>query len=200
MVEFDRSHYRLFDRTHDNNAMQTSYLGGTVESVKCEMVDISTEVANNNGHISTMHMSQCVSDKCNSNRECRFNLGGQLFCSKRDMTCQMGRFLNLGAECTEDNQCHEGYCTEDNGQMKCMPKRALNDLCSSSAECVTGEVCCDQAGGSRCNRNLCQAEVVHDNTGNTGMCMTTGVECSEHSTCCSGSCMFDPMLVLGQCM
>ncbi|KAJ5540449.1 hypothetical protein N7494_005525 [Penicillium frequentans] len=197
MVAFDRSHYRLFDRSH-KNAMLTSYLGGMVESVKCEMVDVSTKISNNNGHVSTMHMSQCVGDKCNSDRECHFNLGGHLFCSeKKDMTCQMGRFLKLGSECTEDHQCREGYCTENNGHVKCMPKRSLGALCSSSAECMSGEVCCDLSGGSRCSRDLCHAEVVNDDV---NMCMNTGVECYEHSMCCSGGCMFDPMLVLGKCM
>ncbi|KAJ5642903.1 uncharacterized protein N7484_005410 [Penicillium longicatenatum] len=184
MVEFDRSHYRLFDRSH-GNTMQTTYLGGMVESVKCEMVDVSTEVSNNNGHVSTMHMSQCVGDKCSSNRECHLNLGGHLFCSENnDMTCQMGRFLTMGSECTEDNQCREGYCTNMNGQMKCMPKRALDTLCSSSAECVSNGVCCDLAGGSRCSRDLCHAEVVNDDM---NMCMSTAMECSEDSMCCSGS-------------
>ncbi|KAJ6096973.1 hypothetical protein N7486_007719 [Penicillium sp. IBT 16267x] len=161
MVAFDRSHYRLFDRSN-GNAM-TSYLGGMVESVKCEMVNVSTKVSNNNGHVSTMHMSQCIGDKCNSDHECHFNLGGHLFCSEeKDMTCQRGRFLQLGSECTEDHQCREGYCTEVSGQMKCMPKRALDALCSSSAECVSGGICCDLAGGSRCSRDLCHAEVVND--------------------------------------
>ncbi|KAJ5765289.1 hypothetical protein N7520_004848 [Penicillium odoratum] len=196
MVIFDRSHYRMFDRPHEESTM-TSYIGGMVESVKCEMVDASTEVSNSNGHASSMHMSQCVGDKCNSNHECHFNVGGHLFCSeKMGMTCQKARFTDIGKKCTEDHECREGYCSEIDGDMKCMPKRVLNALCSSSAECMAGTMCCEISGEARCSRDICSGQGNQD----VNICFNIGRDCTAQDMCCSANCMFDPMLMIGQCM
>ncbi|KAJ5641825.1 hypothetical protein N7490_005825 [Penicillium lividum] len=196
MVMFDRSHYRMFDRPYEESTM-TSYVGGMVESVKCEMIDASTEVSNSNGHASSMHMSQCVGDKCNSNHECHFNVGGHLFCSeKMGMTCQKARFTDIGKKCTEDHECREGYCTEMDGDMKCMPKRVLNAFCSSSAECMSGTMCCEMSGEARCSRDICHGQVNQD----VNTCFNVGMDCTAQDMCCSAKCMFDPMLMIGQCM
>ncbi|KAJ5953592.1 hypothetical protein N7454_000488 [Penicillium verhagenii] len=191
MVAFDHSHYRLLDRGHDETVL-TSLVGKLIESVKCEMVDISMEVSNSNGHVSTSHMSQCVGDKCNSDRECHSNAGGKIFCSERmNMTCQRGRYLEMDSECTENHQCIEGSCVEANGRNLCL---------HLETSCPYPRVCID--------RDERDSSVSCCNFGDLGnsvdlainSCMSTGAECYGHSTCCSGECLLDEMLVLGQCM
>lgn len=69
LVVFDRSHSYMF-KASKSDKHPKAYVGGQVESLKCEVVDINYLVANTNGHVSTRRQHKCPGDSCSSNGDC----------------------------------------------------------------------------------------------------------------------------------
>ena len=69
IVAFDRSHSALFEASRSDRG-PIAYVGGLVESIKCQVVDGGYSVSNTNGHISTKSQHKCPGDSCSSNEEC----------------------------------------------------------------------------------------------------------------------------------
>ena len=197
-MTFDHSHYNLFSDPNLEDGI--TYVGGLVGSVDCTVVDVSTEVANTNGHPSTQHPSQCPGDSCQSDKDCHMNGKLQLYCSKdktHPNTCQPARYIPQGNNCLEDMQCTEGYCADTftTEWRRCDKKRWLGDKCSTSEECETGAKCCESPGDPPiigCFEH-CRGEF-------ESKCKPAGLPCWKNSACCSGNCHYSGLAIIsGQC-
>lgn len=69
IVAFDHSHGSMFETKNDNI---DNYVGGLVESTKCQVVDASLPVANTNGHVSTKTQYKCPGESCSDFGDCYY--------------------------------------------------------------------------------------------------------------------------------
>ena len=143
MVTFDRSHYNMLDRL--NNETKKNAVGGLVESIKCEFVNVTTPLLDTvwNKHLSAMHESHCVGDQCVNALGCVNNYRDLLYCEPSTNTCQT---LPLIA----DLDVVAGV-EQDSG--RCRDNRPLAEArCMSSSECASGFRCCPFVGSgvTRC--------------------------------------------------
>lgn len=74
IVAFDRPHGSMFEATKADKGAR-AYVGGVVESIKCQVVDATFPVANTNGHISTKRQYGCPGDSCSAFEDCFYSGG-----------------------------------------------------------------------------------------------------------------------------
>lgn len=82
IVAFDRSHSAMFEASKSDRG-PIAYVGGLVESIKCQVVDSDYPVSNTNGHVSTKSQHKCPGDSCSSSGDC--------YLSSEPRTCSSGR-------------------------------------------------------------------------------------------------------------
>lgn len=164
-------------------------------SIKCETVDASTAVSNDNGTPSTKHQSSCPDESCNSDSDCLKDAESLLYCAKyKSNTCQRAHILPEGAKCHDNVQCAKGYCSGvRDAFFQCKTKRVYLDFCDATGECANGLQCCEDQilKGNRCQTSC---------GGFEQKCTAVGLPCYSNSACCSKDCRYAPNAIFsGEC-
>lgn len=156
-------------------------------SIKCDTVDASTAVSNDNGTPSTKHESSCLGDSCNSDSDCSRDAESLLYCAKyKSNTCQRAHILPGGAKCHNNVQCAKGYCSSPRDVFfGCKTKKLYLDRCDSTGKCAEGLQCCGLSylEGNRCHTSC---------AGSEKKCTVVGLSCYSSAAGCSKNCKYAP--------